>query len=72
MKRALIAIGILMGSMTLTATESSAFVCARGVYRAGCVGANGGVVVRRGYYPRAAVVVPRGRVVGRGVYYRRY
>jgi len=30
------------------APDANAFVCARGVYRAGCVGPRGGVVVRRG------------------------
>jgi hypothetical protein len=28
--------------------DANAHVCARGVYRAGCVGPRGGVVVRRG------------------------
>jgi hypothetical protein len=30
------------------APDANAFVCARGVYRAGCVGPRGGFVVRRG------------------------
>jgi hypothetical protein len=30
------------------APDANAVVCARGVYRAGCVGPRGGVVVRRG------------------------
>jgi hypothetical protein len=30
------------------APDANAYVCARGVYRAGCVGPRGGVVVRHG------------------------
>jgi hypothetical protein len=58
----LLAAGIIASSTM----EASAFVCARGLYRAGCVGAGRGVVVRRGlvapraYGYRRAVVV-RGR-----------
>jgi hypothetical protein len=32
---------------TIFAADANAAVCARGVYRAGCVGPNGAVVVRR-------------------------
>ena len=35
---------ILAGSVSLLATEASAVVCAKGVYRAGCVGPRGAVV----------------------------
>jgi hypothetical protein len=55
---------VLAGSLiALSTVEASAVVCARGVYRAGCVGARGGVVVAR----PAVVVAPR-RVVRRRVY----
>ena len=35
--------------------EASAVVCARGVYRAGCVGPRGAVVAHRGVYGRTYV-----------------
>lgn len=34
-------------TMTYEATDANAFVCARGVYRAGCAGHRGAVVVGR-------------------------
>jgi hypothetical protein len=34
-------------TMTFEATDANAVVCARGVYRAGCAGYRGAVVVRR-------------------------
>ena len=34
-------------TMTFEASDANAVVCARGVYRAGCAGARGAVVVRR-------------------------
>ncbi|MEH2505483.1 MULTISPECIES: hypothetical protein [unclassified Bradyrhizobium] len=34
-------------AMTLESTETNAAVCAKGVYRAGCAGARGAVVVRK-------------------------
>jgi hypothetical protein len=34
-------------TMTFEATDANAYVCARGVYRAGCAGYRGAVVVRR-------------------------
>jgi hypothetical protein len=33
-------------TMTVESTDANAVVCARGVYRAGCAGARGAVVVR--------------------------
>jgi hypothetical protein len=57
---------LLVGSfVALTTTEASAVVCARGVYRAGCVGAGGAAVVARPVVvaPRAVVVAPRPVVV---------
>lgn len=35
------------GTMVIQTTDASAVVCAKGVYRAGCAGARGDVVVRR-------------------------
>ena len=35
------------GTMVIETTDANAVVCARGVYRAGCAGARGAVVVRR-------------------------
>jgi hypothetical protein len=34
-------------TMTIETTDANAVVCARGVYRAGCAGYRGAVVVRR-------------------------
>jgi hypothetical protein len=61
--------------IAMSTMEASAFVCARGVYRAGCVGTHGAVVVGRPIvhvhpvhvHPvgSAVVVVPRGVVVHR-------
>ena len=46
------------GFVALTTTEANAVVCARGVYRAGCVSAGGAVVVARPVV-RPVVVAPR-------------
>jgi hypothetical protein len=63
MKHVIISLLLLGGFTALSTMEASAFVCARGVYRAGCVGAGGGaVVVRRPY------VATRGVYVGRRIY----
>lgn len=57
---------LLAGSFIAFSTmEASAIVCARGVYRAGCVGARGAVVVRAPRVHRAVVVAPRRAVVVR-------
>lgn len=67
---------IAMSAAIFSSTKADAYVCARGVYRAGCAGPRGGVVVRRGpaYYPRGGVVVRRhyGPYGGRTVVRRRY
>ena len=78
-----IAFATIAVTSILTLSEpASAFVCASGVYRAGCVGPNGAVGVHRGYgygygyggYHGGAVY--RGGVYHGGVYhggvYRRY
>jgi hypothetical protein len=59
MKQVIVSLLLLSGVVALSTTEASAFVCARGVYRAGCVGAGGGVVVRHPYAGRG---VYRGRI----------
>ncbi len=55
---------VLAGSLSVFATEASAVVCAKGVYRAGCVGPNGAIAGRR-YYGGAAVRGYRGGTVVR-------
>jgi hypothetical protein len=60
MKHVIISLLLLGGFITLSTMEASALVCARGVYRAGCVGARGGaVVVRHPYVARRGVYVRR-------------
>jgi hypothetical protein len=39
---------VVCAAMTVFAVDANAVVCARGVYRAGCVGPAGAVVVHRG------------------------
>ncbi len=51
---------------TFIAENANAVVCARGVYRAGCVGHHGAVGVHRGYGYHAGY--HRGVVVHRRVY----
>lgn len=59
----LLVLGLVFG----VATEANAVTCARGVYRAGCVGPHGAAVVH--HRPAAAVVAPA-RVVAPRCYYR--
>ena len=47
---------------TFITDNANAFVCARGVYRAGCVGPHGAVGVRHGPYYRHGTVVVHRRV----------
>ena len=76
MKLFLIAATLLGGIFALSATDASAAVCARGVYRAGCAGPRGAVVASRPVVaprvvtPRvvAPVVVAPRIVCARGVY----
>jgi hypothetical protein len=63
MKHVITSLLLLGGVVSLSTTEANAFVCAQGVYRAGCVGAGGGAVVVRHPY-----VAPRGAYVHRRVY----
>ena len=51
---------------TFASSDANAVVCARGVYRAGCAGPNGAVVVRR-----PVPVVRCTRVLVNGVYVKR-
>jgi len=59
MKHIIISLLLLGGVVALSTTEASAVVCARGVYRAGCVGARGGAVVVRHPVARGGVYVHR-------------
>ena len=60
MKRMIISLFLVGGFTALSTMESSAAVCAAGLYRAGCVGVRGaGVVVRHPYVGRRAVYVGR-------------
>jgi hypothetical protein len=54
------------GTMTFEPTDANAVVCARGIYRAGCAGARGAVVVRR-----PPVVAACRSVLVNGVWVRR-
>jgi len=64
MKHLIISLSLAAGFMALSTMESSAIVCARGVYHAGCVARGGAVAVGR----PAAVIAPRRAVVRRRVY----
>ena len=45
------AITAFVATMVIDRTDANAVVCARGVYRAGCVGARGAVVVHPYAHP---------------------
>jgi hypothetical protein len=64
MKHLIIPLLLAGGFIALSTMEASAVVCARGVYRAGCVGPRGAVVVGRRVV-RPIVVAPRRPVVVR-------
>jgi hypothetical protein len=64
MKHLIIPLLLAGGFIALSTVEASAVVCARGVYRAGCVSAGGAAVVRRPVV-RPVVVAPRRTVVVR-------
>jgi hypothetical protein len=49
MKSVIISMLLFGGFIALSTVDASAYVCARGVYRAGCVGARGAVVIRHPY-----------------------
>jgi hypothetical protein len=51
MKKSILLAGAVFASlMTLAPEKADAFVCARGFYRAGCVGPRGAIVARRPMY----------------------
>ena len=52
-------------TMTVETTDANAVVCARGVYRAGCAGSRGAVVVRRPVAVRCRMVMVNGVMVRR-------
>ena len=56
MKHVIIGLLLVGGFVAVSTMEASAVVCARGVYRAGCVRAGGAAVVAA---PRAVIVAPR-------------
>lgn len=59
MRNVIISMLLVDGFIASSSLEASAVVCARGIYRAGCVGQNGSVVVHRTYVARHRVVVRR-------------
>ena len=59
------AIVAFAATMTIETTDANAVVCARGVYRAGCAGARGAVVVRRPAAVRCRMVMVNGVMVRR-------
>ena len=61
MRYVLVSLGLLAGLLSFAPTEANAFVCARGIYRAGCVGPRGAIVARRGYYGPRMVGMRRSR-----------
>ena len=67
MKHLIISLSLAAGFMALSTMESSAIVCARGVYHAGCVATGGAVIVGRPV-ARAAVIAPRRVAVRRRMY----
>jgi hypothetical protein len=71
MKRLIVPMLLAGSFIALSTMEASAVVCARGVYRAGCVSARGAAVVARPVVrpvARAVVVGPRRVVVRHRVY----
>jgi hypothetical protein len=66
MKHLIISLSLAGSFIALSTLDASAVVCARGVYRAGCVAGGGGaVVVGAPVVRRAVVVAPRRAVVVR-------
>jgi hypothetical protein len=63
MKHVIISLLLASIFVALSAMEAGAVVCAHGVYRAGCIGARGAVVVGAPRVHRAVVVAPRRAVV---------
>ncbi len=60
----LILLAFTLGAwITTYATDASAVMCAKGVYRAGCVGPRGAAVGHSAMYPRYGATVTRGTTV---------
>jgi hypothetical protein len=68
MKHLMISLLLAGGLIALSTIDAGAVVCARGVYRAGCVGARGAAVVGAPVVHRAVVAPRRAVVVRRRVY----
>jgi len=73
MRHVIISLLFVGSFVALSTMEANAVVCARGVYRAGCVAAGGAVAVRpvagvAVVAPRPVVVAPRRVAVRRRVY----
>ena len=68
MKHLILSLMLAAGFIAFSNLEASSVVCARWVYRAGCVGARGAAVVRRPAVGRVVVAPRRGFVVRRRVY----
>ena len=69
MKYLIISLSLAGGFIALSTIDASAVVCARGVYRAGCVAAGAAAVVARPVVrpvARGVVVAPRGALFGAG------
>ena len=71
MMRLIGVVGLIGGLIIVTTSEASAVVCARGVYRAGCVAPRGAVVHRGTMVRRGAVGYRNGTVVRRSTVVRR-
>ena len=69
MKHFFVSLGLFAGMFALIPTEASAMVCARGVYRAGCVGPSGAVGIHRGFVRRwGGIHRPQVEMYGRGAH----
>jgi hypothetical protein len=68
MKTIIISLLLAASFIALSTMETSAVVCARGVYRAGCVAPRGAVVVGRPVVHPVVVAPRRAVVVRRRVY----
>jgi len=65
MKYMIVVLGLVGGFVVASTVEASAVVCARGVYRAGCVAPRGAVGYRSPTVVRRSVVARRGPRVRR-------
>ena len=65
MKYMIVVLGLIGGFIVASTVEASAVVCARGLYRAGCVAPRGAVGYRSTTVVRPRAVVRRGAAVRR-------